>query len=206
MLWVYSKSYLRFGFPATPLPDGVQNTTCLRKWAGGEGTRSQRWDPVSIFHKRNHCSAPDSNLAMQSSFRSCKRPGTIHLLLTVGTDNLLAGMGDHDKSEWGRLLHEHRSCSDTAADTNMLSSGERKSLPYWCISSSYISSIWSDLCLSRKQHHETDFVIQNFSQVIDLPHKHTAYKDVRLSTWLSMKTSDSSHSLSSPLSYFFCFS
>lgn len=123
--------------------------------------RSQRWDPVSIFHKRNHCSAPDSNLAMQSSFRSCKRPGTINLLLTVGTDNLLAGTGDHVKSERGRLLHEHGSCPDkqcivfahaeTPADTNMLSSGERKSLLYWCISSLYVSSVWNDLWLPDRR-------------------------------------------------------
>lgn len=41
--------------------------------------------------------------------------------------------------------------------------------------------------------------MQTFSQVTDLSHKHTAYKDVRLSTWLSMITSDSRLTLSSLL-------
>lgn len=40
---------------------------------------------------------------MQTSFRSCKRPETINLLLTVGTDNLLAGKKDHDQSVWQDL-------------------------------------------------------------------------------------------------------
>lgn len=50
---------------------------------------------------------PDLFFAMQSSFRSCKWPGPINLLLAAGTDNLLAGSGFHDNTTWGSLVHKN---------------------------------------------------------------------------------------------------
>lgn len=68
---------------------------------------------------------------MQSSFRSCKRPEPINLLLTVGTDNFLAGTeietknnpGEASSQIVGQTVHHLRLLADTLATLNPDTSG-----------------------------------------------------------------------------------